>query len=174
MRWFLLDALNIIHGCPLFRDLLPDRVLAAGERLVDWVVPLAQAESHRVLVVFDGGAIGAVATATAVLPSLLLIHTPPGRSADGHILAALRRIRRHRWNSSPAVVSDDGALGALARVSGGEVLSVEAFFQKLQAYRKCQGERLSALRGRVEKSWPTIGDLMAQTARGGCGPGDRR
>jgi predicted RNA-binding protein with PIN domain len=174
VRWFLLDALNIIHGCPLFRDLLPDRILAAGDRLVDWSAPLAQVGNHRVAVVFDGGATGAVATVASVLPSLLVIHTPSGRSADGHILAAVRRIRRRRPESTIAVVSDDGALGAMVRAGGDEVLSVEAFCHRVEAYRQRQGERLSELWGRLEKNRPTLGDLMDQTAPDGCGPAARR
>ncbi|MDR2029922.1 MAG: NYN domain-containing protein [Puniceicoccales bacterium] len=160
MRWILLDALNIIHGCSLFCDLLPDKHLAAGERLLDLSMPLVQGGACQLIVVFDGGAAGPVASVIAVHPLLLVAHTPKNQSADEFIVAAVRRIRRLRNSPSIAVVSDDGAIGAAVRALGCDVLSVALFAKKLRSYGQRQGERLGQLRRLVEKKLPTVGDLI--------------
>ncbi|MDR0678881.1 MAG: NYN domain-containing protein [Puniceicoccales bacterium] len=165
MRYFLIDALNVLYGCGEFQKLLPQNLPAAAaqlERLLSALGPDRQA-----LLVYDGGAAGAVPESTAVHSGLTVLRTPTGIGADGLLVELVRRIRRGDPGAAVTVVSDDGGLQAATAALGGEPLHCDALLKQLQQRELELQRRLKRRSEDLGRWWPgRLGERLGPSTGG--------
>jgi hypothetical protein len=152
VRYFLVDALNVLRGCCEFQKFFSQNLYCAAEQLERLLSMLAP--DWQVLLVYDGGAAGAVPEGTALHPGLTVLRTPTGTCADELLVKLARRIRRRDPSAAVTIVTDDGGLRAAVAAFGGEPLTCDIFLKQLRQRELGLHGRLERRTEDLKRRWP--------------------
>lgn len=119
-RHLLVDGFNAIHAHAGWRELLRRDQGAAMARLVEDVRVLHDAENWRLTIVFDSQESRLQVEQPSPLPTLAVVYTPAGVTADAVIERLLARSQRVEER---VVATDDRAIQQTALSNGAQILT---------------------------------------------------
>lgn len=120
MKALLVDGYNLIHAHPRLSGIVDRDQGAAREGLIKELLPLANPDYYRlVMVVFDAAGSRRAEPVAEDREGITVIFTGHGQSADSFIEAAVRRLVP---GSGVEVATDDRTLAAVASGFGARVV----------------------------------------------------
>lgn len=125
MRYLFIDAHNVIFSCPELKALLLCNQDAAREALATRVLPIHDAESFRVVLVFDSRQFSAAVMRTQSSSNLEYVYAPADLSADGAIEKMLARLQQPE---QAIVVSHDRWVRESTLVQGAQAMRPTELF----------------------------------------------
>lgn len=124
-RYLFVDAYNVIHAIEELREALSRSLDGAGDRLIERVMPIHDAEGIHVVLVFDSSSELLKVSHPLGRKTFEVVYAPARITADGVIEQLLTRIAEP---ANVTVASNDSMVCESARVNGAIAISADDLF----------------------------------------------